>query len=43
MIDISGISQNLKVYGGASCRKIGITLDDVNYMMKLPGSLKSNV
>ena len=25
IIDISGIPQNYKAYGGASCRKVGIT------------------
>ncbi len=41
IIDISGIPQNYKAYGGASCRKVGITFQGKNYLMKLPGSLKA--
>jgi len=41
MIDISGIPQNYKAYGGASCRKVGITFNGKDYLMKLPGSLKA--
>ena len=37
MMDISGIPQNMKVYGGASCRKVGLTIDGADYLMKLPG------
>lgn len=40
-MDISGIPQNMKVYGGASCRKVGLTIDGVDYLMKLPGALKA--
>lgn len=40
IIDVTGIEQNIYVYGGASCRKVGITLNGENYLLKLPGSLK---
>lgn len=39
--DISDCKQIERYYGGLSCQKMGITLDGKNYMMKLPGNLKS--
>ena len=39
-IDISNCQQNEKYYGGLSCLKMGVTLDNVDYIVKLPGNLK---
>ncbi|RKI43140.1 CtkA family protein [bacterium D16-51] len=43
LLDVTGVPQNLRLYGGVSCKKIGITLDGVNYLLKLPGNLKGRV
>lgn len=40
LIDVTDVPQNLRLYGGLSCKKIGITLGDTNYLLKLPGDLK---
>lgn len=39
ILDISHIKANNKVYGGLACNKIGITLYDEDYLVKLPGRL----
>lgn len=41
IIDVSMIPQDLKVYGGMSCKKIAIVVDGTRYLMKFPGNLKS--
>lgn len=40
LLDVSDVPQNLRLYGGLSCKKIGITLGNTNYLLKLPGNLK---
>ena len=39
--DVSKIPQDLKMYGGMSCKKIAIVIDGIRYLMKFPGNLKS--
>lgn len=41
MRDISGYTQNMKLYGGAAGIKIGVTVDGVDWLVKFPGNLKS--
>lgn len=40
ILNIDNIEQNIRVYGGASCKKIGITLNGENYLVKFPGDMK---
>lgn len=40
MIDFAQYSQNLRAYGGAAGRKLGIVMDGENYIVKFPGNLK---
>jgi len=40
MIDFTQYSQNLRAYGGAAGRKLGIVMDGENYIVKFPGTLK---
>lgn len=39
--DISNIPSNLKTYGGLACTKVGVTLDDVDYLVKYPTSTEA--
>ncbi len=42
IIDVSGIPQDLKVYGGMSCKKkIAVIVNGIRYLVKFPGNLKS--
>ena len=41
VIDVSGIPQDLKVYGGMSCKKIAVIVNGTRYLVKFPGNLKS--
>lgn len=41
IVDLSGVKQNKYVYGGLSGRKLGITYNGENYLLKFPGSLKN--
>lgn len=40
MIDFSNYEQNMRVYGGAAGRKLGLVVNDENYLIKFPGNLK---
>ncbi len=40
LLDVTGVPQNLRLYGGLSCKKIKITLGNTNYLLKLSGNLK---
>ena len=40
LLDVTGVLRNLRLYGGVSCKKIGIILNGVNYFLKLPGNLR---
>lgn len=41
MVKLEGLKQNYKTYGGMSCIKIGLTIDDTDYLVKYPGNLKA--
>lgn len=43
MVDFNGYEQNLRMYGGTAGRKIGITYNGKNYLLKFPGNLKEQV
>lgn len=40
MADFNGYEQNLRMYGGTAGRKMGITYNGKNYILKFPGNLK---
>lgn len=40
MVDFTEYKQNIRVYGGAAGRKLGIVMDGENYIVKFPGNLK---
>lgn len=40
-LDISNYPQNEKYYGGQSCLKLGVTINGIDYLAKLPGNLKA--
>jgi hypothetical protein len=40
MIDFNGYEQNARMYGGTAGRKIGITYEGKNYILKFPGNLR---
>lgn len=40
MIDFTQFPQNIKAYGGAAGRKLGIVIDGQDYIIKFPGNLK---
>lgn len=40
LIDFNGYEQNSRMYGGTAGRKIGITYNGRNYLLKFPGNLK---
>jgi hypothetical protein len=40
LIDFNGYEQNARMYGGTAGRKIGITHDGKNYILKFPGNLR---
>lgn len=41
MVKLEGLKQNYKTYGGMSCIKIGLTIDDIDYLVKYPSTLKA--
>lgn len=40
LLDITSTPQNDITYGGVSCLKIGVTIDNKNYLVKFPGNIK---
>ena len=40
MVDFNGYKQNQKMYGGTAGRKMGITYNGKDYLLKFPGNLK---
>ena len=40
MVDFNGYKQNQKMYGGTAGRKMGISCDGKDYILKFPGNLK---
>ncbi len=40
MIDFNGYEQNQRMYGGTAGRKMGISYEGKNYILKFPGNLK---
>ncbi len=40
LIDFDGYKQNSRMYGGTAGRKIGITYEGENYILKFPGNLR---
>ncbi len=40
LIDFDGYKQNARMYGGTAGRKIGVTYEGENYILKFPGNLR---
>lgn len=41
MLDVSNATVNFKTYRGLSCKKLGLTIDGIDYILKFPANLKS--
>lgn len=40
LVDFNDFQQNQRLYGGTAGRKMGITYNGINYLLKFPGNLK---